>query len=253
LKILLLDIETAPNLAHVWGLWDQNIGLSQLLEPGYTLCWSAKWLDEPEVYIGTIRQGGAPMTREIYKLMSEADAIVHYNGNKFDIPTLNKDFLLMGLPPPPPSKQIDLLRVVKQRFRFPSNKLAHVAERLGLGGKLSHSGHELWLRCMAKDAAGQYSDVDAWKTMLAYNVQDVRLLEKLFHKLRPWIKNMPNYGLERENSLCCPKCGSDTYQSRGFYSSSTCYYKKFQCTKCMGWFRGTQNIGPKPSQKFASL
>jgi chromosome partitioning protein len=32
LKVLLLDIETSPNLAHVWGIWQQNVGLSQLLE-----------------------------------------------------------------------------------------------------------------------------------------------------------------------------------------------------------------------------
>ncbi len=29
-KILVLDIETAPIVAHVWGLFDQNIGLNQI-------------------------------------------------------------------------------------------------------------------------------------------------------------------------------------------------------------------------------
>jgi len=32
MQILLLDIETAPNTAHVWGLWNQNVSLNQLME-----------------------------------------------------------------------------------------------------------------------------------------------------------------------------------------------------------------------------
>lgn len=247
MRILLLDIETAPNLAHVWGLWQQNVGLPQLLESGYTLCWAAKWLGEKRVYFGSIRDGKKRMIREIHKLISEADALVHYNGNKFDVPTLNKDFLLNGLPPPPPAKQIDLLRVVKQRFRFPSNKLAYVSVALGIGSKVEHSGHDLWVRCMAGDPA-------AWATMEKYNKQDTKLLEKLFDKLRPWVKNLPNHALyNADNTEVCPKCGSDSYQRRGMEHTATCSYQRFQCCTCHGWFRSVRNIGPKPSKKFANL
>ena len=41
-KILLLDIEMAPNVAHVWGIWDQNIGINQLQESSYVMCYAAK-------------------------------------------------------------------------------------------------------------------------------------------------------------------------------------------------------------------
>lgn len=247
MRILLLDIETAPNLAHVWGLWNQNVGLSQLLESGYTLCWSAKWLGEKQVYFSSIRDGAKKMIRQIHKLMDEADAIVHYNGNRFDVPTLNKDFLLNDLSPPSPAKQIDLLRVVKQRFRFPSNKLAYVSEALGIGSKVEHSGHELWVQCMAGDPR-------AWAVMEKYNKQDTRLLERLFERLRPWVKNMPNHGLHNpDNSEVCPKCGSESYQRRGLERTATCVYQRFQCCSCGGWFRSVRNIGPKPSQKFANL
>lgn len=247
MRILLLDIETAPNLAHVWGLWNQNVGLPQLIESGYTLCWAAKWLGEKQVFFGSLRDGKKKMVREIHKLINEADALVHYNGNKFDVPTLNKDFILCGLPPPSPSKQIDLLRVVKQKFRFPSNKLAYVSVALGIGSKVGHSGHDLWVRCMAGDPA-------AWATMEKYNKQDAKLLEKLFDKLKPWIKNLPNQGLyNADNSEVCPKCGSENYQRRGFERTATCAYQRFQCCGCGGWFRSVRNIGPKPSEKFASL
>lgn len=248
MRILLLDIETAPNIAHVWGLFNQNIGLPQLVDASYTLCWAAKWYGEKEIFFQSVH-GTSPkrMTKAIHKLVDEADAVVHYNGTRFDMPILSKDFLLHGIPPPAPYKQIDLLRVVRQRFRFPSNKLAHISQALGVGSKSKHSGHELWLKCMAGDDA-------AWKAMERYNKQDVRLLEQVYDKLKPWIKGHANHGLyNADNSEVCPKCGSETYQRRGLEHTATCTYQRFQCCKCHGWFRSVRNVGPKPSKKFANL
>ena len=34
MKILGLDIETAPNTAHVWSLWKQNIAINQIVNTG---------------------------------------------------------------------------------------------------------------------------------------------------------------------------------------------------------------------------
>ena len=93
MKILLLDIETAPNTAYVWGLWKQNISISQIVDSSSMLCWAAKWLDSPEVMFSSILMGKKGMLKEIHKLLDQADAVVHYNGSRFDIPTLNKEFL----------------------------------------------------------------------------------------------------------------------------------------------------------------
>jgi len=128
LKILLLDIETAPNVAHVWGMWQQNVGLPQLIDSGYVLCWAAKWLGDSDVMFGSVvKDGPKRMLKRIHKLLGESDAVIHYNGTKFDIPTLNKEFLLHGIEPPAPYQQIDLLRTARSKFRFASNKLDYVA------------------------------------------------------------------------------------------------------------------------------
>jgi hypothetical protein len=42
-KLLLLDIETAPNTVYTWGLYDQNIAINQIISTGYVLCYAAKW------------------------------------------------------------------------------------------------------------------------------------------------------------------------------------------------------------------
>ena len=70
------------------------------------------------------------MLEGIHKLLDEADAVIHYNGKRFDIPSLNKEFLLNGMFPPAPFKEIDLLTVARGRFRFVSNKLDYVAQQL---------------------------------------------------------------------------------------------------------------------------
>lgn len=246
MKILLIDIETAPNIAHVWGLWQQNVGLPQLLDSSYTLCWAAKWFGQSEVMFSSVQKNSPrKMLKTVYKLLEEADAVVHYNGTKFDIPTLNKEFILNGMSPPAPYKQIDLLRVARSQFRFPSNKLDYIANALGLGKKTKHIGHELWVQCMNNDPI-------AWDQMEEYNKQDVVLLENLYKKLLPWIKHHTNHCLYEESSLVCPNCGGKHYQKRGFSVTTTCKYQRYLCKDCGNWFRGTTSLGPKAGNKFVN-
>jgi len=234
MKVLHLDIETAPNKCYTWGLYDQTIGINQIVEPGYTLCWAAKWHGDPEIHFDSVhRSTPRQMCRKIHKLMDEADAIVHYNGKKFDIPTLNREFVLHGLNPPSPAKQIDLLLTCRDQFRFVSNKLDFVAQQLGLGQKVEHKGMDLWRECMDGDSL-------AWQTMETYNKQDVALLELLYVRLYPWIKGHPNPTLVDGGSahaFPCPTCGGKT-QRRGYAFTSVGRYPRYQCRACGAWSRG---------------
>jgi DNA polymerase elongation subunit (family B) len=233
MKILLLDIETSPNTAHVWGLWQQNVSINQLMESSYVLCYAAKWLGEDEVHFDSVHQSKPKaMLKGIHVLLDEADAVVHYNGTKFDIPTLNKEFLLHRYNPPSPYKQIDLLRVVRSNFRFPSNKLDYVSQRLGLGKKHAHEGHDLWVKCMN-------GDKDAWGRMESYNIQDVVLLESLYSTLLPWIKSHPNHNLYTSNTVC-PACSGHRLQKRGTAVSITGTYQRYQCKDCGSWSQGAK-------------
>lgn len=235
MKILLLDIETAPNLAYVWGLWNQNIGINQIENSGYVLCWAAKWLGSEKIYFDSVKKSDEKvMLGRIHKMVSEADALVHYNGKKFDLPTLNKEWVKHGFKPPAPAKHIDLLAVCKKQFRFASNKLDYVSQFLGLGEKVRHTGQELWTSCMRGER-------EAWKLMEEYNKQDIVLLESLYDRLLPWIADHPNHGA-RDETNCCPKCGSENVQQRGYALTTVHKYRRFQCQDCGGWFRGTRTV-----------
>ena len=241
MKILLLDIETSPVIAHVWGLWQQNVGLSQIVKSGEVLCWAAKWVGESEVYFAKKHHSTTKkMLVKLHKLLDVADAVVTYNGSKFDLPILNGEFAKLGLHPPAPAKSIDLLSVVKSKFRFPSNKLAYVAPALGVGNKMGNSGHELWVKCMA-------GDEDAWREMESYNIQDTILLEGLFEKLRPWIKGIVAPSTAGE--LSCRSCGGKHLHSRGFAVTSVSKFQRYQCQDCGSWGRSGLNLIDTASRK----
>jgi len=141
---------------------------------------------------------------------------------------LNREFLLEGIDPPSHYHQIDLLSVVKKQFRFESNKLSYVCWRLGLGQKVAHQGMALWDACKAGDNV-------AWRLMEKYNKQDVRLLAKLYKRLRPWITGHPNCGLYIENLTkpTCPTCSSTDVVEKGTqYNSKAASYKRWKCYGC---------------------
>jgi uncharacterized protein YprB with RNaseH-like and TPR domain len=119
------------------------------------------------------------MLEELHALMEEADILVGWNSAAFDHKHINREFLENGMMPPSPVKDLDLMSVVKANFQFPSNKLDYVAQALGVGAKVKHSGFQLWIDCMA-------GDEKAWKEMKKYQLQDVNLLVDLYELLMPW-------------------------------------------------------------------
>lgn len=234
MKILFLDIETSPNTAHVWSLWKTTVSINQIMEPGEMLCWAARWHgSRTTAFASKHADGKQAMLERIHALLDEADVVVHYNGKRFDMPTLNKEFVLAGMRPPSPYKQIDLLDTVKSTFRFASNKLDYVAQQLGLGKKQSHEGHTLWVKCMAGDAT-------AWRTMERYNKQDVLLLIKLYERLLPWIANHPNRALydPAQAEVSCPNCGGTHLQKRGKSTTAAGTWQRYQCVGCGAWAKG---------------
>lgn len=235
-NVLTIDIETRPNLAYVWGLWDQNVGLGQIAEVGSVICFAAKWQHERKVHFHSDHHDGhQAMLDAAWHLIDEADAIVGYNSKSFDMKHLMREFVLADMPPPSPWRDIDLLTAVKSRFRFVSNKLDHVASELGLGSKVKHSGFDLWLGCMADDPK-------AWATMKRYNIGDVKLTEAVYDVVRPWIKNHPHVGSYVGDPGGCPNCGVDDREPDGVHHTNTLTYARYRCRSCGAHHRDSRSI-----------
>lgn len=236
MKILFLDIETTPNLAYVWGLFKQNIAINQIEESTEMLCFGARWYGQDKViFKSAFHHGKEAMLNEVHKLLDEADVLVGWNSKAFDSKHLKRELLEAGMKPPSPYKEMDLMLAVKSQFKFPSNKLDYVAQTLGVGAKVQHSGFELWRRCMANDKK-------AWAEMKEYQIQDVNLLVDLYEKLKPWIQNHPSVPLYDGLENGCTVCGSQKLQRRGVARTISGTYQRFQCQDCGKWVRGSTKI-----------
>lgn len=225
-RILLLDIETAPATAYVWKLFDENISLDQLISPSRILCWAAKWFRGP-MHTADERGNRKGMLKALHVLLSEADAVVTYNGDRFDIPKVNGEFLLAGLSPVQPTPSIDLYRTTKQ-LGYQSNKLMFVSKHLGIGQKVETHGFKLWRDVVEGDAK-------AWDKMIRYNRQDVVLLERLYKKVLPYIKTHPSLYVGHG---VCPACGHKKLHRRGARQTRVFEIDRLHCPSCNSWSSG---------------
>lgn len=249
MKVLILDIETSPNVAYVWRFFKENVSPKQVKENSTILSYAAKWLGEKEVFYDDCREDldELGLVLGLAALLDEADVVVAHNGMRFDIPKINTACLRNGVTPPSPFKQVDTLQVVKRQFKFESNSLEHVADHLQLQHKkLAHKkfpGFELWLGCLRGDA-------EAWNEMREYNINDILTLEDLYLKIRAWVPGHPNAGVYIESDkTVCPKCGSHHIQWRGYSYTSVGKFHRFRCNDCGGWGRSRTTSYDKDKRK----
>lgn len=231
-KILLLDIETAPSIAYVWRLFDENISVDQIISPTRMICWASKWYGQKDIsFASEWNDGPVEMVVKIWEKMEEADAVVTYNGDKFDLPKLMGEFATMGLGNPGPVTSIDLYKTVR-KLGLASSKLQFVAPHLGIGEKVKNEGFRLWARVLDGDPRAQ-------DEMEKYNRQDTKLLERLYKRLRPFIKNHPYLGMGSPAS--CPVCTSTRVQRRGIRRTKSFIIERLHCQACGAWGDGSRS------------
>lgn len=234
-RIVFLDIETSPMETLVWSLREPHIGTNQVIKPPRVICMAWKWKGEPVQFDAEWLSGKRTFVRQVWKVLDEADVIVHYNGRSFDVPHLNREFLEIGLKPPAPYAQLDLYRTIRSVFNFPSNRLEYVVGKLTENEKIK-TDMDLWKGVRAKDGR-------ACAQMKKYNERDVEVLEDLYARMLPWIKQHPNVALYQDSEgLTCSVCSSPKLERRGFSYTATGKYQRYQCKKCGKWMRGTSRI-----------
>lgn len=164
------------------------------------------------------------------EVLSSADAIITQNGRKFDYPVLQTRLLKHDLEPLDPKiPHIDTKTAARGNLSFISNSLNNMGRFLLDEMKVDHEGWKLWVKTMQRDP-------EAAEVMREYCRGDVLLLEKLYRKLRPFLRKIPNHNLHnplKEN--CCPSCGSTRLKSNGWRVTSTRRYKRYICADCRSW------------------
>jgi hypothetical protein len=251
-KMLVIDIETAPILANVWGLFKQNIGLNMIHQDWYVLSYCAKWVgDDSKVYYEDKRnsyntEDDSGLLEGIWKLLDEADIVIGQNSVRFDTKKLNSRFILNGMKPPSTYRQIDTLLMAKKAFSFTSNKLEYMTDKLCKKyKKLKHgnfAGFEMWKECLS-------GNMKAWEEMEEYNIHDVLSTEELYTILRPWYRSHPNMNLYHDSDDVVCSCGCSDWEHKGYHYTNLSKFDKFQCTSCGTEVRGRVNLLPENKRK----
>jgi hypothetical protein len=87
-------------------------------------------------------------------------------------------------------------------------------------------------------------DEKSWALMKKYNIWDVRLTEKLYKRVLPWIRNHPHLGIYDEDDLLhCPNCAGTRLEKRGYAKTDQGLFQRYRC-RCGKWMRGTKTVQP---------
>lgn len=244
-KVLFLDIETSPMVVETWGLFNQNIGLGQVLEHTTILSYAAKFLGEDTIYYQDTfynknKRDDKKLVKSLKELLERSDFVIAHNGIKFDLPKIRYRVIDNGLKPFSEVQEIDTLRIAKKYLGFDSNKLEHLTHKLCKKFKKKKDrkfqGHALWREFLS-------GNEEARSEMEEYNKLDILSLEELYvDHLAAYDKLVPNFSAVGDSKLFRCNCGSDAFQPAGFHVTKKSRFEKVKCTKCGKTHRSSINL-----------
>jgi hypothetical protein len=238
-RVFIFDIETVYNIMGVHQLLNRGmIPFQAIKQERYMVTAAWKWLGESKVHGVSLLDDEGRFKKDIHDdyhvvktlrdAMLDADAIVAHYGNKFDVPWLRTRMAYHRITPLPKVKQIDTYSIAKTHFKFNSNRLDYLGEYLGVGRKLP-TDYTLWDRCYEGKKT-------AIREMLAYNKQDITLLEDVYKVIATYVPNACSVANMHSTECKCGKCGSYNVQKRGPDTSrQAAGWHRLWCKDCKGW------------------
>lgn len=201
---LFFDIETSYNIVKSWRIgYNLNVNHDDIIQERAIITVAYKWEGDENVYVITWDKGDdKQLVKEFVKVLDEADEIIGHNIDKYDMKFVASRALRHGIPMLAKYKTTDTLKLARKHFGLNSNKLDYIAQFLGIGAKLKHRGMEMWDDIILRN------DDKALDEMLEYNVQDVRLTEDVFNRLKNYTEPSIHHGvIAGEGKHSCPECG----------------------------------------------
>jgi hypothetical protein len=247
-RILVLDVERLDGITqqHWWDRGDlknRYIHHETVIREPRTTIVCAKWYDEPDVmrFAEWDKGGRKRFLEAVYRLVAEADIIIGHNLDNADIPWLRGDFhlprigydLTPDLPPLPPFKTVDTLKIIRTQFKsgMPFKGLDAALQILGHPGKTDAYDRE----AMERAVAGSTEDRER---LTDYCAGDVVGTQWLYDWCRPHIKNHPALFVDGEDKLTtCNRCGHETTDVARRYVANVLTYSMRKCTSCGGYTR----------------
>lgn len=238
-KILLWDLESSFNQVLTFGLIKQFIPIDNITTERHLYSVAYKWYGEKKIHTISILDDPKRFKKdphddyyvvsEFRKVIEQADCQVAHYGDLFDVKMFNARLVYHGLKPLPKMKSFDTKKLASKYFRFNSNKLDYLAQHL-CGIRKLNNPKNLWIDCFN-------GDEKAIQQMVKYNKQDIVILEAVFNKLIPFMKDYSlNMNMFIKGARCSnPTCGSTDIEWRGWNYTRVGKYRRCQCKTCGAW------------------
>jgi hypothetical protein len=206
IKRLFFDIETSPNVVYSWRIgYNLTLTPDNIIDERKIICISYKWEDSDKIYSlkWDKNQCDKQMLIDFIEQANQADELIAHNGDRFDIKWIRTRCIFHRIPMFPQYKTLDTLKKAKNGFNFNSNKLDYIAQFLGVGAKVKHSGFDMWKKVMKNDP-------EAMDEMVNYCEGDIIVLEDVYFTMQNYIKTNTHNGVINNNlKYSCPSCGSE--------------------------------------------
>lgn len=206
IKRLFFDIETSPNICYSWRIgYNISIGFENIIDERKIICISYKWEGSDKIHTLTWDKNlcDRQMLIDFIAVANQADELIAHNGDRFDIKWIRTRCIYHRIPMFPNYRTLDTLKKAKSGFNFNSNRLDYIAQFLGVGAKVKHSGFDMWKGVMKNDK-------EALKEMVNYCEGDIIVLEDVFLTMQNYIKPNTHNGVINNNfKYSCPTCGSE--------------------------------------------
>jgi hypothetical protein len=241
-RILILDVERLSGITRQYW-WDRGdlkqryIHYETVERHPRTTVVCAKWYDDPDVIqLAEWDKGGRKkFLRNVHALMARADIICGHNLDQADIPWLRGDLHIeAGLPPLPPFKTVDTLKVLRKQFKSgaPFKSLDAFCQIAGIPAKTDYYDRG------AMERAVNDKSVEDRDRLVAYCSGDVIATQALYDYLRAYIPNHPALFMDGKDSLTiCHRCGHDTEPIPRRYVANVLTYSMRRCTSCQAFSR----------------
>lgn len=231
-KRIFWDIETAPNIVFSWRIGREiSVNHHNIIQERAIICICYKWEGEKKVHYLTWDRGDdKKMLEEFAEVMEQADEMVAHNGDRFDLRWFNARNLIHGLEPIPAPKTVDTLKIARKHFLLNSNALDYLGKLLFGKGKIK-TDFSLWVDIVL------HNSPSAMKKMVKYCKGDVRLLERVWGKLRgyeaPKTHAAVNVTGNVKDRWRCPHCGSgNVKKSKTRVTAKGMVQFQMQCLDC---------------------
>jgi uncharacterized protein YprB with RNaseH-like and TPR domain len=206
IKRLFFDIETSPNICYSWRIgYKISLGFENIIDERKIICISYKWEGSDKIHSLTWDKDlcDRQMLIDFIEVANQADELIAHNGDRFDIKWIRTRCIYHRIPMFPNYRTLDTLKKAKSGFNFNSNRLDYIAQFLGVGAKVKHSGFDMWKGVMK-------GDKEALKEMVNYCEGDIIVLEDVFLTMQNYIKPNTHNGVLNNNfKYSCPTCGSE--------------------------------------------